>query len=122
MTFICQIVLTPDLFGPVVARMAYVFMTDTDDIVETWDPDEGENAVILQPGSPSVPTQPLLTGPSIYRMAAQPDESLLVPVPSEYEVQFHAGEDPEFVAPEWEGGPPADESLPAPFAGNKIGG
>src|SRR4051812_27277543 len=73
MTFICQIVLTPDLFGMVFARMAYVFMTDVDDIVETWDPDEGENAIILQPGPPSVPTQPLLTGPSIYRMAAQPD-------------------------------------------------
>ncbi|GFJ82612.1 hypothetical protein [Phytohabitans houttuyneae] len=33
------------------ARLAYVFMTDGDDYVDgTWEPDGGENAVIVQPG------------------------------------------------------------------------
>lgn len=51
MHFICQIVLTADLFGDIEPRMAYLFLTDDEDATaETWDLDGGENAVILQPG------------------------------------------------------------------------
>jgi hypothetical protein len=49
MQFIGQIALDRDLFGDVPARMAYLFMTDTDGSAETWDPNAGENAVVLQP-------------------------------------------------------------------------
>lgn len=64
MRFICQIALDPDLFGAIPGRMAYVFMTDEERHVKgTWEPEGGENAVIIQPGTPAVPTAPLATGP-----------------------------------------------------------
>jgi len=51
MRFICQIALRPELqLGG--QQMAYVFMTDGEEHVDgTWDPEDGENAVILQPST-----------------------------------------------------------------------
>lgn len=49
-------------------RMAYLFMTDTEDFVDgTWEPEAGENAVIVQPGGrvpPFVAVRPLAAGPT----------------------------------------------------------
>lgn len=71
MHFICQIALDPTLFGELPTRMAYLFLTDWDyrgDYPDTFDPERGENALILQPGgSWSGPTRPLYEGPSLYR-------------------------------------------------------
>ena len=50
MQFIGQVAIDPRVFPNAVARMAYIFMTDLDGGDLTWDPDAGENAVILQPG------------------------------------------------------------------------
>jgi uncharacterized protein YwqG len=53
MRFICQIALTPTVFPDTNAQMAYLFMTDEEDdefVDGTYEPDGGENAVILQPG------------------------------------------------------------------------
>ena len=50
MQFICQIKIDPALFGECPAQMAYLFMTDDSDdpgMYDTWDPDGGENAVIV---------------------------------------------------------------------------
>ena len=74
MQFICQIKIDPALFGECPAQMAYLFMTDDSDAVgmyDTWDPDGGENAVILQPGHTAAATQPLTEGPSLYRMVSK---------------------------------------------------
>ena len=51
MTFICQIEVPADWHAKGPARMAYVFMTGGGfdyDAVETWNPDDGETAVIVQ--------------------------------------------------------------------------
>src|ERR1019366_9388046 len=63
MRFICQIALTPEVFGSVLGQMAYLFMTDPDSdepwVDGTYEPDGGENALILQPGRLIVPIAPL---------------------------------------------------------------
>jgi hypothetical protein len=70
MTFIGQIRIEGPLFGnPQPFRMAYLFMTDVEDSEEsdlqTYDPDAGENAVVIQPGNYQGPTRPLGTGPTV---------------------------------------------------------
>ena len=52
MKFIGQIVLEKNLFPVTTAKIAYLFMSDSEDdfIDGTYEPDAGENAVILQPG------------------------------------------------------------------------
>src|ERR1043165_6193483 len=75
MRFICQILLTPSLFGDGPTKMAYLFLTQAErDEIEhgAFDPDiifpdEGENAVILQPGGRvAVETTAQKTGPTLY--------------------------------------------------------
>lgn len=66
MRFIAQISLG-DVFPEHQGKMAYLFMTEDDDeyIDGTWEPDGGENAVIIQPsGEYSSTTEPLNSGPS----------------------------------------------------------
>lgn len=49
MRFICQILLDNRLFPDGENKVAYIFMTDEEDFVNgTWEPDSGENAVIIQ--------------------------------------------------------------------------
>jgi hypothetical protein len=53
MQLVCQIALDPDVFGVSPGRMAYLFITggSEDEWVDgTYDPNSGENAVIVQPG------------------------------------------------------------------------
>lgn len=125
MRFLCQIAIEPDLFGSVVPRMAYVFMTDEDEYVDgTWDPDGGENAVILQPGSTSLPVRPLAEGPTLYQMVKKRLRTGLIPEPCEFAVRTTLSEDPAFVPEaeragwsEGEWGAYADV-----LEGNKVGG
>jgi uncharacterized protein YwqG len=100
MQFICQIALTPELFGETSGRMAYIFMThDEDDeyVDRTWEPDAGENAVIIQPGKPSILTKRLEQGQALYAMVQQVGQKLLQPVPVEFAVNLDFSEDPDFV-------------------------
>jgi hypothetical protein len=78
MEFICQIALDPHLFGNIPGRMAYLFMAEDGD---TWDPESGDNAVIIQPGICDMPVEPLLTGP--------------VSIEGEFAVELTPGEDPD---------------------------
>ena len=70
MQFVCQIALDPDIFGVSPGRMAYVFITgeSEDEWVDgTYDPDSGENAVIVQPGGTNdAVTVAEREGPSLY--------------------------------------------------------
>jgi hypothetical protein len=77
--------------------MAYLFMTDGDGTEETWDPNGGENAVILQPGNNPVPTVPQATGPSLYRMVFEGDapNRQARQQPCELAVHLTPGDDPE---------------------------
>jgi hypothetical protein len=98
MKFVCQIALDPAIFGTIPGKMAYVFITDEDEFVEdTWQPDGGENAVIIQPGVYSGPINPLITGPSLYRMTEPLGAKYRVPLACELGVELHAGEEPGFV-------------------------
>ncbi len=70
MRFICQIALPKDMqFGG--QQMAYVFMTDPEPgeeyVESTWEPEGGENAVVLQPApfEPIVDTTDLTFGPTL---------------------------------------------------------
>lgn len=65
MRFICQVPLG-GLFPQHHGKVAYLFMTEEDEYVDgTWEPDGGENAVIIQPGGiVEVPVQAIEAGPT----------------------------------------------------------
>jgi uncharacterized protein YwqG len=98
MRFLCQVALDPHVFGEIAGRMAYLFITDGETFVDdTFDPDGGENAVIIQPGTSEISTQPLLTGPSLYKMVSHSSEEKLVPESCEFAVETSPGEDLEVI-------------------------
>lgn len=98
MRFICQIDLDSHIFGEIGGRMAYLFITDDIMFVDnTFDPDGGENAVIIQPGTCDVLTQPLLTGPCLYKMVSDSAEEELLPHGCECAVETTSGEDPDSI-------------------------
>lgn len=96
MRFICQIALDPDLFGTIPGRMADLFMTDGERAVKgTWEPEGGENAVIIQPGEPVVAVAPHRTGPTLQRGEDDPTGMRRVFKDVEYAVDLTPGTDPE---------------------------
>ncbi len=113
MQFICQIPLYPELFGDQPAQIAYLFMTDSLDVPfdaefpDAFEPDGGENAVILQPGLVwDGPSQSLAEGPSLYRRhgwGMTADERAFV----EFAVDLQLGDDPDASA--WDDVDPDDE-------------
>lgn len=61
--------------------MAYVFMTDDDKYVDgTWEPDSGENAIILHPGINTMDTISKEEGPALQNFVRKPGYDLLQPV------------------------------------------
>jgi uncharacterized protein YwqG len=125
MRFMAQIALDPDLFGSVEGRMAYLFMTEGDDYVDgTWEPDGGENAVIVQLGDCIVPTQNLAEGPTLYRMVSRPGHDRLVPELCEFSVRLTQSEDPEFVSDQdrWQHDQETNRTYSEALDGNKIAG
>jgi hypothetical protein len=98
MRFICQIALDPALFGDIPTRMAYLFVADWDYesvFPDIFEPDGGENALIIQPGGTwSGPSLPLREGPSLYRRSNpthQPGQ--WEQTSCEFAVEGHYGED-----------------------------
>lgn len=49
--FVGQIAIDRNLFPEATGQVAYLFMSQDDEAM-TWDPDSGDNAVIIQPGTP----------------------------------------------------------------------
>lgn len=86
MHFIAQIAIEPELFGGEPGRMAYLFMSGDEDGDGTWEPDGGENALIIQPGDAAlaVQTAPLREGPSIFEMVFPVPHHLGVQSPCEF--------------------------------------
>ncbi len=82
----------------VTGKMAYVFMTDLEkQVVPAWDPDLGENAVIIQPGRPArVQTNAASIGPTIYEYIEVPGDEFLHPRPCEFLVDVFKRSDPDF--------------------------
>lgn len=102
MQFICQIALDKEIFGEVQGQMAYVFMTDDfedDGIADTWEPDGGENAVIIQPSNtePRVKFQSLRQGPSLYSFVHFAEKDSAEKIPCELAVKLQKGFDPAFL-------------------------
>ena len=93
MRYIAQVALDPRIFGTIPTRMAYLFMTDEEEFVDgTYEPDGGENAVVLQPGSFAGPAAEQAEGPTLYRMAQRPGADRLVAEPCEFAVSLASGE------------------------------
>ncbi|MBX9689329.1 MAG: DUF1963 domain-containing protein [Candidatus Obscuribacterales bacterium] len=126
MKFICQIQLYPELFGQVSGRMAYIFMTDLEkQVVPAWDPDAGENAVIIQPGRPvRVKTIAATAGPTIYEYVEVPGDDMLHPRSCEFLVDVFRRSDPDFVdeAHRVAMEDPIFEKYSKEVEGNKFGG
>jgi hypothetical protein len=108
MRFVCQVELGSVLGDAGRGRLAYVFVTHAeygDEVFFDPDvafPDEGANAVIVQPGGTyGGSTLPLATGPSLYH--GQDGSG------AEYTVRLRPGEDPGFVAQDDFVRLPADE-------------
>lgn len=93
MQFIAQIALIPQVFGDLPVQMAYLFMTDGEDTDGTWEPDSGENALILQPGGDNPATRPLENGPTLYRRYDENYKPLAELKPVEYHVELKLVED-----------------------------
>jgi uncharacterized protein YwqG len=127
MRFICQIKLGPELFPNTTAQMAYLFMTDEEGgafVDGTYEPDGGENAVILQPGRTDIPTAKLAQGPTLYRMVERQGHDRLQPESCEFAVRLTEADDIPFV-PEAERWKQMDEGVQAATGNmdeNKTGG
>ncbi|MBW4698947.1 MAG: DUF1963 domain-containing protein [Aphanocapsa lilacina HA4352-LM1] len=83
MQFVCQIELYPKIFGQLPGRMAYLFVSGSDEEHSTsfWDAHSGDNAVIIQPGGLCpVQTLAIATGPTLE--------------PHEYIPELESAEDP----------------------------
>lgn len=88
MMFIGQIRLEEEIFGQTESKMAYLFMTEEEDFVDgTWNPNSGENAVIIQPGGNNPPSAPIEIGQTINVFKEIPGESWLKPFPCEFAVE-----------------------------------
>lgn len=125
MRFIGQIAIDPARFSPVAARMAYLFITDEEQPVDgTWEPDGGENAVILQPGPAMAGTKPLTEGPTLYQMVKKFLRKNLVPEPCEFSVKLELTEDPDFADEAGRKGwnEAKWDAYATALDGNKIGG
>lgn len=125
MQFICQVELKKFGFKSE-PQMAYLFMTgDEEEFVDgTYEPDGGENALILQPGTPAVPTDNIGEGPTLYRMVKTAGMDRLQPESCEFQVEVDAQEDVEFL-PETKMVGMSNEQIQAAkgvLEQNKIGG
>jgi hypothetical protein len=97
MVFIGQVSLDHALFPGATGRMAYLFVTGDDDYVngaEPWDPDAGENAIVVQPGDkPIVATTHSAKGPTTLTWATGTTSQR----PVIYRAVFTPSQDPAFV-------------------------
>ena len=89
MQFICQIALDTEIFGEVPGKIAYIFMTDNEDVDNTFDPNSGENTVVIQPGNFSELIKPLMTGPTL-------ESGDMSRRKVEFVVRLQSGEDSDF--------------------------
>lgn len=126
MRFLCQIVLDPSIFGEIPGQIAYLFITDGETFVDfTFDPEGGENAVVIQPGSCEIPTRPLLAGPTLYKMVNHPSKKKKrIPVPCEFAVETLPGRDPEMIIEDeqFHGSPQAWAQFTDLWSEIKVGG
>jgi len=124
MRFVGQIAIDSTIFGKVPAKMAYLFITDDAGVDETWDPDKGENALVLQPGLPPPKYQHTASGPTLFKMEKRFFGAAILPKTLEFGTRQEIGEDPDWLSEK------VLEELPttereahlSSLMGNKVGG
>ena len=100
MRFIGQVALTDELMPGHAGQMAYLFMTDDDEdyVDDTWEPDGGENALILQPGgTPHVPCVAQATGPTLITRVSVQGQKRLKEVEQVYAAHTTPVQEPPFL-------------------------
>lgn len=127
MRFIGQIKLA-DVPGLVTtAQMAYLFMTDEEDgefVDGTYEPDSGENAIVLQPGEYELPYEELEEGPTLYRMVEREGHDRLLRELCEFSVDLAQVDDVIFRSEEdrWELAEDHPDRSRWTFSESKLGG
>lgn len=127
MRFVCQIKLSDVDALNTPAEMAYLFMTEEEDgkfVDGTWEPDGGENAVILQPGSTKLPLCGAATGPSLFQMVEKRGFDRLQPEACEFGVKLTETNDVAYLPEEerWKLPKEEAERLQGDIGENKLGG
>ncbi len=89
MVFIAQIALDVLSFP---GAMAYLFMDDSEEAGDTWSPDAGGNAVVVQPGDNPFPLSPQNEGPPLTERVML-DKWRSEMKPCEYAVMLREAED-----------------------------
>jgi len=125
MQFIAQIALDDRLWPGTAGKMAYLFIADDETgALPTWDPESGENALIIQPGTAELPVKVAadVTGPVLCQWHDKGNER--VPDACEYAVRLSLEEEPvwqeESVRLEWD--EEAYAQYDAAMEGTKLGG
>lgn len=127
MRFIGQVELREEYGFNTPAKMAYLFMTEEEDdsfVDSTYEPDGGENAVILQPGTSRTPATNKSEGPTLFKMVQVEGKDRLQKQTCEFAVKLIESDDIEFVS-EDERFKMSDEDAEAATGKldeNKIGG
>jgi len=124
MTFVAQIVVPSDLRPDERVYVAYVFMTGAgfdERAMETWNPEDGETAVILQSSTGSSPVDS--TYPELLKRWEETERGR-VEVPCEYGVIESLAHEAEYLTFEQLAQLPDDEQTrrSESWRGNKIGG
>lgn len=96
MQFICQIALDEKIFPGGGGKIAYLFMSADEPYVdETWKPDGGENALIIQPGGKSsVSVIEMSTGPTLQALNGTGEADRIHPEEINWAVDLIYAEDP----------------------------
>ncbi|MEM7475143.1 MAG: DUF1963 domain-containing protein [Planctomycetota bacterium] len=103
MRFIGQIELREEYDLESAANVAYLFMTEEEDgefVDGTYEPDGGENAVILQPGTTAIPTTNEAEGPTLFKMVSVEGKDRLRQETCEFAVRLTEEDDIEFISDE----------------------
>ena len=116
-SFLCQIKLEPEIFGHIIAKMAYLFR-DEDDL---------HTDIVLQPGNITYHTGSFVTdldGPTLTKTIALSEAPFYEMVESEWAVTTKFGEDPRFIPHENRAEWSEEKSnvLWEQLIGHKIGG
>jgi uncharacterized protein YwqG len=119
MQFICQIPIGSDLFPGVPDSVAYLFMTDPDDCTDTFEPDGGENAVLILRRESLTTSLAAGDAPPIVCY-----NSTLVPEPCVFSAKLTLFDDPQFISEKTLFDMPETkaEEYRSDLEGNKIGG
>jgi len=121
--FICQIPFGPDLFPGASDAMAYLFMNASGE-AETWQPDGGENAVVILPVERLTSVFAVGDAPRLYRMVKKWWKKCREPESIVFACTLQLSEDPVFVPEEAQLRMEEPDRLAylEALEGNKLGG